>query len=165
MSLSIDLYEVKKEGDSVIVEFFDDDLETKQYVDIFNYFKPFLVESMETVFNTNAALIALGVDKQVSMTDYYVSAGGWSYWVDNQRYIIPKNEIPTENLKMYTLKGTCLRGLDSTFTDKYLNEMYENEHRYIFGKQNFNHYKKFSKKNVGLNNIQWTENLLVHNSY
>jgi hypothetical protein len=166
MSLSIDLYEVKKDGETKIAEFFDDDLETKHYAEIFNYFKPFLHESMEVLYDTNAAVIAKGFKvTDMSMSDYYVSDEGWSFWVGGEKYTTPKNEIPTEEARMYTLRGTCLRGLDGDFTDKYLNEMYEKEQRYIFGKKDFNHFKKYSRKGVGIHKMEWSEKLIIHNSY
>jgi hypothetical protein len=166
MSLSIDLYEVKKDGETKIAEFFDDDLETKTYASIFEYFKPFLNESTEVLYDTNAAVIAKGFKvEDMSMSDYYVSDEGWSFWVRGEQYTTPKNELSTEEARMYTLHGTCLRGLDGDFTDKYLNEMYEKEQRYIFGKKDFNHFKKYSRKDVGIHKIEWSENLIIHNSY
>jgi len=164
MSVSIDLYEVASDGE-IIVDFFEDDLEDKRYADLLEHFKDKIEVSSELVYDIESALKEKGYKiEDIRISDYYVNEEGWSFWVDD-KITIPLKDIPSEEAKKYTLRGKCLRGLDSGVTKKYKSEMYKNNKAFIHTKEDFEHYISMAYKKSDVSKIQWFDGLVISNSY
>lgn len=164
MSVSVDLYEVALDGD-VIVDFFEDDLQDQKYADLLEHFKDKIEVSSELVYDIESAVKTKGYKvEDIRMSDYYVSDEGWSFWTED-KITIPLKDIPSEEAKKYTLRGKCLRGLDSGISKKYKSAMYKNSKAFIHKKEDFEYYIGLTFKKSDVRNIEWKDGLIISNSY
>lgn len=165
MSVSVNLYEVASDGE-IIVDFFEEDLQDKRYADLLEHFKDAIEVSSELLYETSKAVEALGFKfSDVSMSDYYVSEEGWTFWVGDEKFTVSLKDIPSAESTKYTLRGKCLRGLDSGITQKYKSAMYKNEKAFVHTKEDFDYYIGLTYKKSDARNIEWKDGLVISNSY
>lgn len=165
MSLASYVYKIEKDGEDVICEIFDDEINDVKYKKLYDTFKDFFVESEETLYNVRTILNDIESKYTLEMSDSEVYLDGYRVWVTelDEPIVTSLDDIPSVVGKCYTLSGTVVTGIYEP--EKYKKYVYKNSHTYVVGQDEWDVVLKLFPKNHHLHKIHYADDLIIFNSY